>query len=28
MDKTLTVWSRDYNKVRSHSSCDRMPPAS
>lgn len=23
----LTAWRRDYNEVRPHSGCDRMPPA-
>ena len=23
----LAVWRQDYNEVRPHSSCDRMPPA-
>jgi putative transposase len=26
--ETLATWRRDYNEVRPHSSCDRMPPAS
>jgi putative transposase len=24
---TITEWRHDYNKVRPHSSCNRMPPA-
>jgi len=23
----LAIWRQDYNEVRPHSSCDRMPPA-